>query len=58
MKFECVGGVPVRDLRVEIRWQVDDSDGVEWTSKRNVSDVRQVKGDMCSLFNTDTTANA
>lgn len=30
MELEAVRRVPVRDLRLEIRWQVDDVDGAEW----------------------------
>ena len=31
MELETVRRVPVSDLRLEVRWQVDNIDGTEWT---------------------------
>lgn len=31
MKLEAVGRVSMRDMRLEIGWQIDDIDSSEWT---------------------------
>lgn len=34
MQFKAIGRVTVRHLRLEIGWQVDDVNGIEWTFLR------------------------